>query len=130
LRFQEPALPPEPIPQPSSAEQAPVTKDANASDPAHDVSLQVQTQAEPSSRPQLADNLNGDTSADEPAQLRAPLPIIPDDVRPRVRPEDFLPYFRIPIVQPNDMNAVPVPRSVSTGAPLPASSATYTQTPR
>ena len=47
-----------------------------------------------------------------------PIPpaILPDDTRPRVRAEDFLPYFRIP--------GVPVP------AQLPPSSATYTQTPR
>ncbi len=52
-----------------------------------------------------------------PAQPAVPAkpsaaPIIPDDVRPSVRPEDFLPYFQIP------GTAAP---------PLPPSTATYTQ---
>jgi len=50
--------------------------------------------------------------------------ILPDDARPQVHPEDFLPYFQIPGAtrQPGDVTPVaPAP------APLPPSSATYTQ---
>ena len=42
----------------------------------------------------------------------APPPILRDDVKPPIRPEDFLPYFQVP------------------GVPLSPSSATYTQTPK
>ncbi len=45
------------------------------------------------------------------AEKTAPLSILPDENRPQVKPEDFLPYFQIP-------NA----------APLPKSTATYTET--
>ncbi len=67
-----------------------------------------------------------------PAPTKAPPPsILPDDARPAVRPEDFLPYFQIPgSGQPGDVNLL-VPASVLRGAPAPApippSSATYTQ---
>lgn len=60
-------------------------------------------------------------------------PILPDDARPQVRPEDFLPYFQIPgsAQKAGDVTLlVPAPFSAPTGAPLPPSSATYTQTPK
>jgi len=72
-------------------------------------------------------------STSEPAVVvpRTPAPILPDETRPQVRPEDFLPYFQIPASQPGDPNViVPVPRGAPAPAPLPPSSATYTQTPR
>ncbi|MEO5960295.1 MAG: hypothetical protein ABIR80_14370, partial [Opitutaceae bacterium] len=59
--------------------------------------------------------------------------ILPDDARPTIRPEDFLPYFQIPGSAKNsdDVNLlVPVPRSVPTPPTLPPSSATYTITPK
>lgn len=60
-----------------------------------------------------------------------PLPILPDELKPHVRAEDFLPYFEIPAANPGDPNViVPVPRVPATPAPLPPSSATYTQSPR
>ncbi len=51
-----------------------------------------------------------------------PVPILPDDVRPKVRPEDFLPFFQFPGAY-HEINNVPVP-------PAPGqipSSATYRQ---
>jgi hypothetical protein len=55
----------------------------------------------------------------------APRAILPDETRPRVRPEDFIPYFQMPGATPlNGANSTPVPNS------LPPSSATYQQTPR
>jgi hypothetical protein len=68
-----------------------------------------------------------------PHKRSAPAPIIPDDTRPHVRPEDFLPYFQIPgsAQGPAEVSVVmPVPRTAPAPAPLPASSATYTTTPR
>jgi len=64
-------------------------------------------------------------------QKAAPAPIIPDDTRPTVRAEDFLPYFQIPgsAKQPGEMNViVPAPRGAPAPAPLPPSAATYNQT--
>lgn len=54
-----------------------------------------------------------------PAERSAPLSILPDENRPQVRPEDFLPYFQIPGA---------VPRLINEPAPLPKSTATYTET--
>jgi hypothetical protein len=63
----------------------------------------------------------------------SPPAIIPDDSRPAVRPEDFLPFFQLPGSgsAPAEVRViVPVPRSVPASAiPLPVSSATYNQTP-
>ncbi len=70
------------------------------------------------------------TAALTPA--RTPQPIIPDDIRPTIHPEDFVPFFQIPgsAKGPGSLNViVPVPQSVPPPAPLPPSSATYRQTP-
>jgi hypothetical protein len=59
--------------------------------------------------------------------------ILPDDVRPAARPEDFLPYFQLPGSNPKSPDVtllVPAPKTPPAPAPLPASSATYTQSPR
>ncbi|WP_148217977.1 hypothetical protein [Opitutus terrae] len=62
---------------------------------------------------------------------RLPAPILVDELRPRVRAEDFLPYFQIPSEHPGDATViVPVPRGTTSAAPLPTSSATYTQSPK
>jgi hypothetical protein len=70
--------------------------------------------------------------ADQTAPTKAPpSSILPDDARPSIRPEDFLPYFQIPgSGKPGDVNLL-VPASILQGAPAAApiapSSATYTQ---
>jgi hypothetical protein len=51
----------------------------------------------------------------------APAPILPDDTRPRVRPEDFLPYFTFPGSSTLDAPTAPAPGR------QPPSSATYRQ---
>jgi hypothetical protein len=67
-----------------------------------------------------------------PNPAKAPPPaIIPDDARPSVRPEDFLPYFQLPGAgKPGDVNLL-VPASALRGdtgsLPVQPSSATYTQ---
>lgn len=63
------------------------------------------------------------------APVRTPAAILPDDTRPKVRAEDFLPFFQFPGNTPanGDVTVVaPVP-AAPTAAPLPASSATYRQ---
>lgn len=70
-----------------------------------------------------------------PTTAKPPPPaILPDDTRPHVRAEDFLPFFQIPgaAAQPGDVNVI-VPLSRGPTAPvtpLPASSASYIQTPK
>lgn len=64
---------------------------------------------------------------------KTPPAILPDDSRPAVRPEDFLPYFQIPGAarNPGDVTLlVPAASAAPAPAPLPPSSATYTQTPK
>jgi hypothetical protein len=63
-----------------------------------------------------------------PAAKSPPPPILPDDLRPQVRPEDFLPFF-----QPPGSSAGAVPAGVPVPPPpgaLPPSSATFMQTTR
>jgi hypothetical protein len=55
------------------------------------------------------------------------LPILPDDARPQARPEDFLPYFQIPVNQSDVNLIVPAARTPSVPNNLPYSSATYRQ---
>lgn len=68
--------------------------------------------------------------ANKTAPGKASPAILPDDTRPKVRAEDFLPFFQFPGSSPanGDVTVVaPVPNSAPTAAPLPASSATYRQ---
>lgn len=63
------------------------------------------------------------------APAKAPPPILPDDTRPKVRAEDFLPFFQFPAGgnANGDVTVVaPVPNAPAP-APLPPSSATYRQ---
>jgi hypothetical protein len=65
--------------------------------------------------------------AEKPAPPKpAPKPIIPDETRPRVRPEDFLPFFQVPAGA--DATLV-MPGALVPQAPnqQPRSSATYRQ---
>ena len=55
--------------------------------------------------------LTSEAASTSPAKAPAQ-PIIRDDVKPPVHPEDFLPYFQVP------------------GNPVPPSAAAYTQTPK
>ncbi|WP_415908155.1 hypothetical protein [Oleiharenicola sp. Vm1] len=64
------------------------------------------------------------------ASGKPPATILPDDTRPKVRAEDFLPFFQFPGSAPanGDVTVVaPVPNAAPGAAPLPASSATYRQ---
>lgn len=73
----------------------------------------------------------------KPAPLpgaKPPAAILPDDTRPAVRPEDFLPYFQVPgAAKSNGEVNVIMPANAFTtppAAPIPPSSATYTQSPK
>jgi len=133
LRFREPP------PSPNFSKRPP----ANAS-PATDG--EASSQAVASHRPDVllalppptssAEGANSTNPASQPSNPQPPplpAPIIPDDTRPNVRPEDFLPFFQIPgsAAVPVGVTVIaPVPQAAPTTATIPVSSATYTQTPR
>jgi hypothetical protein len=138
LRFQEEAplpnfskrLPAEASPSPSDAvsdsDQSLVGSNSTAATPDRpDVILPAQPPAY---------ERNGGT-APFPANNPPPPPpaIIPDDTRPAVRPEDFLPFFQLPGFGPRSSGVrviLPVPMNApSATTPPPVSSATYNQIP-
>jgi hypothetical protein len=131
LRFQEPASdaalvrPPSPgsasVTAPESSTHAstadvtfPATE-AAAKEPSSESVATIDTN--PGNEPEIA--------ASQPS--RSPLPILPDDARPQARPEDFLPYFQIPVNQSDVNLIVPAARTPSVPNNLPYSSATYRQ---
>lgn len=140
LRFAAPPLPPEPAPSAAPAVTAASATSEQASGKKPDILSPEMTEtvapAKPS--PTLPASATNETPSNEnPENATAPgksvPPILPDDVRPAVRPEDFLPYFQVPgsARRPATLNvAVPVPPTPPAPAPLPPSSATYTQTPK
>ncbi|MCX6945763.1 MAG: hypothetical protein NT173_13555 [Opitutales bacterium] len=68
-----------------------------------------------------------------PADQSPPLPILPDEVRPQLHPEDFLPFFQLPgsATSPGGVILVgPLPTETPPAGPRPQSSATYHQTPK
>jgi hypothetical protein len=126
LRFQEappdlatrPAAAGPPMPGLNPAETAVAQANASAAHPAA-------TQDQPA----LAEK-----SEPKPPGLAAPkatpTAILPDETRPQVRPEDFLPYFQIPGATPPAGDVTPyVPPARSAPVALPPSTATYRQTP-
>ena len=137
LRFQKATLPPDVIARPSAgAPPVPALTPtelavalANA-----DAARSATTSARPPEEAPSPD-IKAETKPPAPAPTKpVPAAIMPDDMRPSVRPEDFLPYFQIPgsakasgearVIMP--ANAFTPPAST----PLPPSSATYTQSPK
>lgn len=105
--------PPQPIEEHSAPLIEPVQGDVTAVPPAPITNVAVST-------PELTKS----------TPAKSPSAILPDDTRPKVRAEDFLPFFQFPGSTPanGDVTVVaPVPASAPTAAPLPASSATYRQ---
>ena len=92
--------------------------------------------ASPGAAPPAPAHEPADSHAVEPGAEPArgkPLPILHDELRPQVRPEDFLPYFQVPGSATQSGAVIPgayTPRGAPEPAPLPPSSATYTQTPQ
>jgi hypothetical protein len=64
---------------------------------------------------------------EKPEKPTSPPPaILPDDTRPKVRPEDFLPFFQFPVSGANQEDVTVVPAPTEPGK-LPPSTATYRQ---
>jgi len=135
LRFQTAEVPLHPAPQAPSAAATPPPAPA-LSDPATPAGGTANP--EPAAAPEIPavtpdaaqpPSVPGTTAT--PA--KTPAPILPDEARPTIRPEDFLPYFQIPgsARTPADVTLlVPAPKAPPAPGPLPPSSATYTQTPK
>jgi hypothetical protein len=124
IRFAEaPPLPDLSVRPPAGAPPNPPSPDS-APDPATDVTPAVPNTVQPQPA-------NEPTNRND-AQAPAPVPprIIPDDTRPAVRPEDFLPFFIFPgSAQGSGNPAVVLPGSLTPAVPgtLPPSTATYRQ---
>lgn len=137
LRFHEPAPTAElvvrpPIPGASRPADTDTPADENLEGAAASLSTESTSFPSPSA-------LENESETHDPIQseglssapTRTPRPILPDEMRPQARPEDFLPFFQIPAAHPGDVNVfVPAPRAPAAPSSLPLSSATYTQTPR
>lgn len=142
LRFQAAAPPPDLVARPPGAAPPlpPLTPTESA------VALENAAAASalgpPGAPPPVGTNASspGNLSGTAPTLSAAPSPklpppILPDDARPTVRPEDFLPFFQVPgsARRPADVTVV-APAGAAAPAPgappIPPSSATYTQTPR
>ncbi len=128
LSVRPPAAPPIPIEEPkpvaitplaTSPEQSPVTPAADAPAPSQvDPTLSVASDKAAAEKPAT------------PTPEKTMPPILPDKLRPKVRAEDFLPYFRFPGSNPNPEDvtvSLPLPPAPPTPSTLPASSATYRQ---
>jgi hypothetical protein len=124
--------------QPAPTRLAPTPDEAAASPSnvaAADASAAAPSNVAPAESTPMAINLTGEEKPAAPATAPAktPAPILSDDARPTVRPEDFIPYFQIPgsARHPSDVTLlIPAPKAPPAPASLPPSSATYTQTPR
>lgn len=133
LRFQEAAPPPDLVARPPAAAppQPALTTAENSVAVDNATAARSVTTAETPDDTSAADGKAA--AAPNNSSAKTPAPILRDEARPQVRPEDFLPYFQIPgsARQSGDVTLfVPAPFSAPTGAPLPPSSATYTQTPK
>lgn len=136
LRFQRAAPPPDVVPRPTAGAppMPPLTAIESTVALANTAAAQSTT---------AGARLPGEVAASDrkleakPATAPAKAPpaaILPDDTRPVVRPEDFLPYFQVPgaAKSAGEVNVI-MPANAFTppaAAPLPPSSATYTQSPR
>jgi hypothetical protein len=138
LRFQEEA------PLPNFSKRLPVEASPSPSDAVSDSDqsrLGSNSTATTPDRPDVilpaqppASERNGGTAPFRANNPPPPPPsIIPDDTRPAVRPEDFLPFFQLPGFGPRSSGVrviLPVPMNApSATTPPPVSSATYNQIP-
>jgi hypothetical protein len=132
LRFQRATPPPDLVTHPAAAAPPvpPLTPTESTVAQANAAAVQsTTTHPAPETTP-LVDAKPKETP---PSAKSAPRAILPDDTRPSVRPEDFLPYFQIPgaAKTPGEVNVIaPVPVTAPSAIVPPPSSATYTQTPR
>jgi hypothetical protein len=133
LRFQEPAPPPDLVMRPPAA-APPVPALTPTESSVAQANAAAARSTSVSDTPVPASEADKPAPKDSPAPAKpAPAPILRDETRPTVRPEDFLPYFQIPGAAQSSADVtpfVPAPRGAPGPAPLPPSSATYTQTPK
>lgn len=135
LRFQEASLPLHPAPSAPAPATAPAptpTPDATTPAPSEETAPDTVVITDPAA-PGTATPVPPANPETSTAPAKTPAPILPDDARPPIRAEDFLPYFQIPgsAKTPADVTVlVPVPKAPPAPAALPPSSATYTQSPK
>jgi outer membrane biosynthesis protein TonB len=135
LRFARPNLersdePPALPPPPPAAENSPspekTAEPVKTPEPVSQPPEQPKPPAQPSSETPKA-------PAPEPEPATAPpLPILPDDMKRELRPEEVLLYFRYPNAGPTGTDSsahivVPITPAQTPSAPPPRSSATYEQ---
>lgn len=142
LRFVEVAPPPDLVTRPPASGKPPGLADNHETelDPSTDVMEDVTPETvsttevaeeAPVARP-LPTAVTPANRVETAPLPSGPAPILPDDTRPSLRPEDFLPFFQLPGTgsAPGEVNVItPVPRSAPAPAAVPPSSATYRQTP-
>lgn len=123
LRFQDPAPPHDVAARPAAAAPPqPHLTPAEAS-----VGMANSAAANLASAHPTTESRATDENAPQPeAPKPAPVPILPDTVRPQVQAEDFLPFFLIP----GPAKSVGSAPSATEPGKLPPSSATYTESPR
>lgn len=138
LRFQEAAPPPDLSTRPAAA--APPTPALSPTETtvalANAAAARPATVTAPATRDPAQPAPVSTSTAADPATTNAKPPpaILPDDARPQVKPEDFLPYFQIPgsLKGPGDVTVI-APAARAAPAPttvIPPSSASLTQSPR
>lgn len=134
LRFAEPAPPPDLTTRPpAAAPPRPALTPTEETVAAENITAAKSVaEGAPATTPPTPLAETAPTAADTPlpAPTKVPPAILPDDNRPPVRAEDFLPFFQIPgsSRRASDVMLVaPVPPGAPTPAPLPPSSATYNQ---
>ena len=136
LRFQEPAQLTDPAVRPPKPLAAQIASSEGSADhlaaditPFNETSSSSLTVASSAADESPAAN-QSEPEADSPKPTRTPRPILPDEMRPQARAEDFLPFFQVPAGRSDDVSVfMPVPHAPAAPPSLPTSSATYTQTP-
>lgn len=134
LRFAEALPPPDVKPRhvvgasPQPALSMPESSVALANAAAAQSAAIHATVAVPPPEPKPETEAPSEPAAAPAPEKPAPSAILPDEMRPQVRPEDFLPYFQIPGSKQGSVTIVaPVPPSPPSPSTMPASSATYIQ---
>ncbi len=131
LRFAEVAPPPDLVSRPPAAAPPQPALSMTESSVALANAAAAQSTVVHSAPPFAPNSARAESASPDKSDKPAPTPILPDEIHPQVRPEDFLPFFQIPgsATGPRDVTVVvPVPRTPAAPATLAPSSATYTET--
>jgi hypothetical protein len=130
LRFQDAIPPPDLVMRPPGS--APPKSAANEASERPDVLAYTPppTTLGVATIPSAIPSTSTATESAAAAQPATPPPILRDELQRQAHPEDVLPYFQIPAAQSGDANLIVPGMRSNAPAPLPQSSATYTQSPR